>query len=84
MYSLPVLCAILFGCFAQISGLRDDALCDIVAATNINTFVDYSKWSCTNGIPDTDPCTNGWQGLGCSGSDVTYMAFFAALTGKYV
>ena len=60
--------------------VRDTALCDIIAATNIQSQGDFAKWSCTSHVPDTDPCTNSWQGVTCAGTDVDRLAFFTAST----
>ena len=47
------------------------ALCDIVAATNINNI--NAAWSCdSNHVPLTPPCgTTPWSFITCSGNAVT-------------
>ena len=47
-------------------------MCDIIAATNIQSITGYSQWSCTTaGVTSTPPCTAPmWAGLSCSGSTV--------------
>jgi len=67
------------------SSVRDDALCDIIAATNIETIGAFSKWSCTNShVPVTDPCTDQWEYLNCASSEVVYLFLSSSdLTGMY-
>ena len=45
---------------------QDNALCGLIAATNIHSLPGYSQWSCsTAGYTSTNPCT--WPGLTCNG-----------------
>ena len=48
---------------------QDDALCGLIAATNIESIASQSMWSCnTNGLTNTDPCsTPQWSGITCDG-----------------
>ena len=48
---------------------QDNALCGLIAATNIQLVSGYSQWSCsTAGYTSTNPCT--WPGLSCNGMNV--------------
>ena len=48
---------------------QDNALCGLIAATNIHSLPGYSQWSCsTAGYTSTNPCT--WPGLTCNGMNV--------------
>ena len=48
---------------------QDNALCGLIAATNIQSVSGYSQWSCsTAGYTSTNPCT--WPGLSCNGMNV--------------
>ena len=64
---------------------QDDAICGIVAATNIQSRPDKAMWSCTvDGLPSTDPCSSPvWSGVYCSydGSIVQLQSFEFGLTG---
>ena len=53
-----------------------DQMCDIIAATNIQSISGYSQWSCTaGGVTSTTPCSAPvWNGLGCSGSNVVFIS----------
>ena len=54
--------------------LQDDAICGLIAATDISTKSTYDMWSCNStGFPSTDPCGlvgggSVWGGLACDGS----------------
>ena len=49
--------------------VQADPMCDIIAATNIQS--QKSQWSCTTlGATSTTPCTAPWSGLTCTGSTV--------------
>jgi hypothetical protein len=52
----------------------EKGICGIVAATNIASLSNYSKWSCNNaGYISSAVCVSGsaqWPGVGCSGTDV--------------
>ena len=58
-----------------------DPLCDIVSATNIQSAVGHSQWSCSSvGVTSTSPCT--WPGIICiSGSVVSINVAGIGLTG---
>ena len=48
---------------------QNDAICAMIAATNIANISGYEMWSCTtDGIPMTDPCSsmNVWSSIMCS------------------
>ncbi len=54
--------------FYPVSATQDTAMCDIVAATNIQSI--YSIWSCTVAhIPSSNVCN--WNTVTCSGGTVT-------------
>ena len=52
--------------------VKADPMCDIIAATNIQSISGYSQWSCTTGgVTTTTPCTSPvWNGLTCSGTTI--------------
>ena len=52
--------------------VKADPMCDIIAATNIQSISGYSQWSCTTGgFTSTAPCTSPvWNGLVCTGNNV--------------
>ena len=63
--------------------VKADPLCDIVAATNIQSF--RSLWSCTTaGVASTPPCTPPvWTGITCTGGTVTMINFVSVgITGN--
>ena len=47
---------------------QDDALCGLIAATNIESLTNYNEWSCdTDGFTITDPCAIiVWDGVICN------------------
>ena len=48
-----------------------DAVCGLMAATNIHSITNFSAWSCTTaGAAATNPCSPVWFGLGCSGGNI--------------
>ena len=53
---------------------QDNALCGLIAATNIHLVSGYSQWSCTTaGFTSTNPCSQYsgvWLGLSCNGMNV--------------
>ena len=56
-----------------------DPLCDIIAATNIQSIPGYSQWSCTaGGVASTPPCIAPlWAGISCSGINLENIAIGA-------
>ena len=66
---------------------QDNALCGLIAATNIQTISGYSQWSCTTlGISSVAACTAPiWAGVACSGSNVVSItAANIGLSGSYL
>ena len=62
--------------------IHADPLCDLIAATNIQSYSYFNQWSCTNaGVTSTPPCTAPWTGLSCSGSTIDLITVSGALTG---
>ena len=63
-----------------------DPLCDIIAATNIQSISGYSQWSCTTaGVTSTAPCTSPlWNGIACTGNSIIVVSISNnGLTGKF-
>ena len=51
------------------TSFQDDAMCGLVASTNIETL--YTMWSCdTGGSVTSDPCIGSWTGTTCNGGFV--------------
>ena len=65
---------------------QDNALCGFIAATNVESLVNYSMWSCdSGGVTVTDPCAAGseWLGIGCTEGFVSVIVLHnIALTGE--
>ena len=56
----------------QTQSLQTQIICNIVAATNINSITSYTVWSCTSNVPATAICeTTPWIGVTCSSGAVT-------------
>ena len=55
---------------------QDDAICSIIAATNIESISGYEEWSCSSdGLTSTDPCSSPvWSGVTCSGTLIVSLA----------
>ena len=53
---------------------QDQALCDLIASTNIASKSGSNQWSCdSSGFPSSDPCVVMWPGLTCSNGAVVSM-----------
>ena len=53
---------------------QDQALCDLIASTNIASNYGSNQWSCdSSGFPSSDPCVVMWPGLTCSNGAVVRM-----------
>ena len=51
---------------------QDNAICSVIAATNIASISYMSQWSCTSdGTTSTDPCDDNWDGVVCSGGYIS-------------
>ena len=56
---------------------QENAICAIVAATNIVSIAGYDEWNCdASGYPATEPCAvdNAWSGLTCDVETLTVVA----------
>ena len=72
-------------CIAQT--VQDNALCGLIAATNIATKFEYDEWTCTtDGLTSTNPCEilNLWNGISSctNGYAGTVVLQSAGLIGK--
>ena len=66
---------------------QENGLCELIAATNIQSISGYSQWSCsTSGYAVTTPCLSPiWPGLTCSGINVMAIRIGSiGLTGTYM
>ena len=78
---------ILLLCFYEsTSTSQDDALCGLIAASDIASQSGYSMWQCTtDGLTSTDPCTEDWEDTDCDGGFVDEItlsnAKFSGITG---
>ena len=66
--------------------VKADPMCDIIAATNIQSISGYSQWSCTTaGVTSTAPCTSPlWNGIACTGNSIIVVSISNnGLTGKF-
>jgi len=57
-----------FGDMIACPTTQENAICAIVAATNIVSIAGYDEWNCdASGYPATNPCAPGsvWGGLTC-------------------
>ncbi len=65
---------------------RETAICDLIAATNIQTI--YTEWSCdASHVPTSSVCgvsgVAAWTGLTCTGGDlVQFSVSTTTLTGE--
>ena len=67
--------------------VQADPLCDIIAATNLQSKASYSQWSCSaSGTTSTSPCSSPvWTGLTCSGSTILSLNLNSAgITGNKI
>ena len=85
---LRVDCKVLWSCLLLLVlpvVVAVDPMCDIVAATNIQSIL--SQWSCTTGgVTSTTPCTPPvWTGLSCNSGSVVKLTFTTSpsLTGTH-
>ena len=61
-------CALLYMFSGSMASTIDEAVCGIVAATNIGSIKAYEMWNCTVGVANSDPCT--WKGITCNETEV--------------
>ena len=55
-----------------IPSFQDNAICGLVASTNIGSLTGYSKWACSNfGNTSSNPCSPVWPGVSCSSGYVS-------------
>ena len=63
---------------------QDNALCGLIAATNIYSLAGYNKWNCTSqGLTSTNPCANPvWPGIICGISGITNNSVISIILGS--
>ena len=61
-------------------------LSGLIAGTNIASVLNYDEWVCTtDGLIDSDPCSDLWTGLGCGSGVVSSINMVdIGLTGSVV
>ena len=66
---------------------QNDAICGIIAATNIESISSKTMWFCTSdGLASTDPCFYPvWSGVSCNGGSIVQLEFNnVGLTGIFI
>jgi hypothetical protein len=66
---------IVMGIVSSCVGTQESAMCDLVAATNIETY--YPSWNCTNGVPVSSVCS--WTGVECDSNELVVVISLASI-----
>ena len=68
------------GSYPVCPSFQDNALCGLIASTNIQSISGYSMWSCNStGYTTTNPCASGsiWVGITCTNNYVSSIAIYS-------